>query len=71
MHYFQQALQKDQIADKFQQMTKIIEATLNEIPYDKLDISEEVREQVPFLGNFAENRIVIFSPFYLNCSIHI
>ncbi|XP_021295512.1 U-box domain-containing protein 14 [Herrania umbratica] len=41
-----QALQKDQITGKFQLMTETIEAALNEIPYDKLDISEEVREQI-------------------------
>ncbi|KAB2063497.1 hypothetical protein ES319_A10G219800v1 [Gossypium barbadense] len=41
-----QALQKDQVAYKFQQMTETIEAALSEIPYDKLDISEEVREQI-------------------------
>ncbi|KAE8695631.1 hypothetical protein F3Y22_tig00110694pilonHSYRG00063 [Hibiscus syriacus] len=40
------ALQKDQIAYKFQQMTEAIEATLNEIPYDELDISEEVQEHI-------------------------
>lgn len=40
------ALQKDLIADKFLQMTETVEAALNEIPYDKLDISEEVQEQI-------------------------
>lgn len=41
-----QALQRDKIADKFHQVTEKIEAALSEIPYDKLELSEEVREQV-------------------------
>lgn len=41
-----QALQMDKIAAKFHQVTEQIEAALSRIPYDKLDISEEVREQV-------------------------
>lgn len=72
MHYLSQALQKDQITDKFQLMTETIEAALNEIPYDKLDISEEVREQVLFLGNCAKNKTVIFSLYFcLNYSMQI
>lgn len=41
-----QALQRDKIADKFCQMTDQIEASLSSIPYDKLNVSEEVQEQV-------------------------
>ncbi|XP_065870330.1 U-box domain-containing protein 14 isoform X2 [Euphorbia lathyris] len=41
-----QALQRDKIAHKFCQITEKIEAALSEIPYDKLDLSEEVREQI-------------------------
>ena len=41
-----QALQMDKIAAKFHQVTEQIEAALSRIPYDKLAISEEVREQV-------------------------
>ena len=41
-----QALQRDKIVGDFQQVTEQIEEALSEIPYDKLDISEEVREQV-------------------------
>lgn len=41
-----QALRRNDIADKFQQVTEKIEAVLSEIPYYKLEISEEVREQV-------------------------
>ncbi|GAV77194.1 Arm domain-containing protein/U-box domain-containing protein/KAP domain-containing protein [Cephalotus follicularis] len=41
-----QALQRDVIADQFHQMTEQVEAALSEIPYEKLDISEEVREQI-------------------------
>ncbi|KAE8672026.1 U-box domain-containing protein 13 [Hibiscus syriacus] len=40
------ALQMDQIAYKFQEITEAIEAALNEIPYNNLDISEEVQEQI-------------------------
>lgn len=41
-----QALQRDKIADKFCQMTDQIEASLSSIPYDKLNVSEEVHEQI-------------------------
>ncbi|XP_012080958.2 U-box domain-containing protein 14 [Jatropha curcas] len=41
-----QALQRDKIAQKFCQVTEKIEVALSEIPYNKLDLSEEVREQI-------------------------
>jgi hypothetical protein len=41
-----QALQRENIAQKFHQVTEEIEVALSEIHYDNLDISEEVREQV-------------------------
>lgn len=41
-----QAIQRDKIAHKFCQITGKIEAALSEIAYDKLDLSEEVREQI-------------------------
>lgn len=41
-----QALQRDKIVQKFCQITEKIEAALSEIPYDKLDLSEEVLEQI-------------------------
>jgi hypothetical protein len=41
-----QTLQRDVIADKINQITEKIEAALGEIPYDKLNLSEEVQEQV-------------------------
>lgn len=41
-----QALQREKIAQKFHQVTAQIEAALNEIHYDNLNISEEVHEQV-------------------------
>ncbi|KAH7547860.1 hypothetical protein ACOSP7_032884 [Xanthoceras sorbifolium] len=41
-----QVLQRDKIASKFHQTTEQIEAALSEIPYDKLDLSEEVHEQI-------------------------
>ncbi|CAJ1976728.1 unnamed protein product [Sphenostylis stenocarpa] len=41
-----QALQRNDTADEFQQITEKIEAVLSAIPYNKLDISEEVREQI-------------------------
>lgn len=45
-----QAFQRDEITRKFHQITEQIEAALNEIPFPELDVSEEVREQVLFLG---------------------
>ncbi|CAK9133517.1 unnamed protein product [Ilex paraguariensis] len=41
-----QALQMDKIAVKFRQLTEHIEEALSQIPCDKLNISEEVREQI-------------------------
>ncbi|KAK4834774.1 hypothetical protein QYF36_000414 [Acer negundo] len=41
-----QVLQRDKIASKFHEMTEQIEAALNEIPCDNLDLSEEVHEQI-------------------------
>ncbi|KAG5237763.1 armadillo/beta-catenin repeat family protein [Salix suchowensis] len=41
-----QTLHRDDIADKFNRITEKIEATLSEIPYDKLNLSEEVQEQI-------------------------
>ncbi|XP_059666047.1 U-box domain-containing protein 14 [Cornus florida] len=41
-----QALHRDKIAGEFQQATEQIEEALSQIPYDKLDISDEVREQI-------------------------
>ncbi|TKY51623.1 U-box domain-containing protein 14 [Spatholobus suberectus] len=41
-----QALWRNDTADKFQEITEKIEAALSEIPYNKLEISEEVREQI-------------------------
>uniref|UniRef100_A0A2P2JW22 RING-type E3 ubiquitin transferase n=1 Tax=Rhizophora mucronata TaxID=61149 RepID=A0A2P2JW22_RHIMU len=41
-----QALVQEKMANKFHQTMENIEAALNEIPYEKLDVSEEVREQV-------------------------
>lgn len=41
-----QCLQRDKIVAQFHQLTEQIEAALSEIPYDKLDLSEEAREQI-------------------------
>nr|GMC53981.1 U-box domain-containing protein 14 [Ipomoea batatas] len=41
-----QAMQIDKISGKFHHITEEIEDALGHIPYDKLDISEEVREQI-------------------------
>ncbi|KAF8403108.1 hypothetical protein HHK36_011202 [Tetracentron sinense] len=41
-----QVLQREKIADKFQEVTELIGKASSEIPYDKLDISEEVKEQL-------------------------
>ncbi|KAE7997000.1 hypothetical protein FH972_001675 [Carpinus fangiana] len=41
-----QALQRENITQKFHQVTEVIEVALSEIHYDNLDISEEVREQI-------------------------
>lgn len=40
------ALQREKIAQKFHLVTEQIEAALSEIHYDKLNLSEEVREQI-------------------------
>ncbi|KAL0452132.1 UNVERIFIED_CONTAM: U-box domain-containing protein 14 [Sesamum latifolium] len=44
-----QALQIDKIAGKFERVTQQIEAALSQIPYNELDIPDEVREQIELL----------------------
>ncbi|XP_051121478.1 U-box domain-containing protein 14 [Andrographis paniculata] len=44
-----QALQIDKIAAKFEVVTKQIEEALDQVPYNNLDIPEEVREQIELL----------------------
>ncbi|KAG8390591.1 hypothetical protein BUALT_Bualt01G0099500 [Buddleja alternifolia] len=44
-----QALQIDKIASKFEHVTEQIEAALSQIPYNKLEIPDEVREQIELL----------------------
>lgn len=39
-------MQNEAYAVKFQEVTKLVNNALNDISYDKLDISEEVKEQV-------------------------
>ena len=41
-----QALQRDKVAQEFCIHTEKIEEALTKIKYEKLDLSEEVREQV-------------------------
>ncbi|XP_021897764.1 U-box domain-containing protein 14 [Carica papaya] len=41
-----QVLQRENIAYKFQEMTEQIEEALSQIPYDKLELTEEVQEQI-------------------------
>ncbi|XP_010935715.1 U-box domain-containing protein 12 isoform X3 [Elaeis guineensis] len=41
-----QALQREQFVGKFLEVTEHIEKALSEVSYDKLDISEEVKEQI-------------------------
>lgn len=50
MFFVLQALQIDDISLKFLNVTEQIEDALSHIPYNKLDISEEVREQVHHLA---------------------
>lgn len=54
-----QALRRNDIADKFRQMTGKIEAALSEISYNKLEISEEVQEQVIllYIGRRFDNTV--------------
>ncbi|KAL1542423.1 U-box domain-containing protein 14 [Salvia divinorum] len=44
-----QALQIDKLAGKFEDVTIQIEAALSQVPYNELDIPEEVREQIELL----------------------
>ncbi|KAL8518051.1 hypothetical protein ACS0TY_009370 [Phlomoides rotata] len=44
-----QALLVDKIAGKFEHVTKQIEEALSQVPYNELDITEEVREQIELL----------------------
>ncbi|GER35178.1 RING/U-box superfamily protein with ARM repeat domain [Striga asiatica] len=44
-----QALQVEKIAARFEDVTQLIEASLCQIPYNELDIPDEVREQIELL----------------------
>ncbi|CAL9246352.1 unnamed protein product [Arabidopsis halleri] len=44
-----QIFDRDSVVQKFHNMTVEIEAALSQIPYDKIEVSEEVREQVQLL----------------------
>eukprot|EP00262_Sarcandra_glabra_P018880 TRINITY_DN692_c1_g1_i1.p1 TRINITY_DN692_c1_g1~~TRINITY_DN692_c1_g1_i1.p1 ORF type:complete len:649 (-),score=117.44 TRINITY_DN692_c1_g1_i1:399-2345(-) len=41
-----QVIQREKIDDKFEKVTEQLEKALDDISYDKLDISEEVKEQI-------------------------
>jgi len=41
-----QLFDRDSLVEKFRDMTVEIEAALSQIPYEKIEVSEEVREQV-------------------------
>jgi hypothetical protein len=44
-----QLFDRDSLVEKFRDMTVEIEAALSQIPYEKIEVSEEVREQVQLL----------------------
>lgn len=44
-----QVLEKDDIMKRFQEVTTCLEQALGGIHYDRLDISDEVKEQVGFI----------------------
>lgn len=50
MLFILQALQIENVSSKFLTVTAQIEDALSHIPYNKLDLSEEVREQVSHLA---------------------
>lgn len=58
-------MQRDKIAAQFHQLTEQIEAALSDIPYDKLDLSEEVREQVLQINFVAVENILKIYEFSL------
>ncbi|XP_030450965.1 U-box domain-containing protein 14 [Syzygium oleosum] len=58
-----QAFQIDKNAAKFHQLTGQIEAALSMIPYERLDISEEVREQIELVhAQFKRANGIMDSP---------
>lgn len=58
-----QALQIDKISGKFHQVTVQIEETLSQIPYNLLNISEEVREQTELVhAQFTRAKVRMDSP---------
>ncbi|XAR52338.1 Ubiquitin--protein ligase [Bertholletia excelsa] len=58
-----QALHRDEIGCEFLKVTAQIEEALSQIPYDKLDISEEVREQIELVhAQFRRAKGKIDSP---------
>ena len=47
--YALQVLERDNVLKKFQGVIAQLEQALCDFPYDKLDISDEVREQVTII----------------------
>jgi hypothetical protein len=48
--YDLQVLERDNVMKKFQAVIAQLEQALCDVPYDKLDISDEVREQVTIIA---------------------
>lgn len=48
-HSAMQVLQRDEIMNKYQELTARLEQDLNSISIDELDISDEVKEQARFM----------------------
>ena len=61
MSNLSQALQREKIAQKFHLVTEQIEAALSEIHYDKLNLSEEVREQVLLQPNLFWRELTAYN----------
>ena len=49
---FPQVIQWEEFASKFQEVAEHIEKALSDIAYDKLAMSEEVKEQVSIYGDY-------------------
>jgi len=66
-----QALRRNDTADKFQKVTEKIEAVLSEIPYNKLDISDEVREQVNLYHTILEGDQLYYIQFHDDSNFYL
>lgn len=74
-----QVLEREQIMSRFQEVTAEVEQALSSISFEKLDISDEVKEQVrhyPFdiylmLSMLLRKKVILLLQFFSRLSLYL